>query len=42
MSVYEDNNNKSINGLTQSGKSQGIRERGGLISVTAIRYFKRS
>ena len=35
MSVYEDDNNKNINGLTQSGKSHSIRERGGLIPVTA-------
>ena len=35
MSVYEDDNNKNTNGLSQSGKSHSIRERGGLIPVTA-------
>ena len=35
MSVYEDQNNKNINGLSQSGKSQAVRERGGIIPVTA-------
>ena len=35
MSFYEDDNNKNSNGLSQSGKSHSIRERGGLIPVTA-------
>ena len=35
MSFYEDDNNKNINDVSQSGKSHSIRERGGLIPVTA-------
>ena len=35
MSVYEDDNNKNLNDISQSGKSHSIRERGGLIPVTA-------
>lgn len=35
MSVYEDENIKNSNDVSQSGKSHSIRERGGLIPVTA-------
>ena len=35
MSVYEDENIKNSNDISQSGKSHSIRERGGLIPVTA-------
>ena len=35
MSIYEDENIKNSNGISQSGKSHSIRERGGLIPVTA-------
>ena len=35
MSVYEDDNNKNYNDISQSGKSHPTRERGGLIPVTA-------
>ena len=35
MTVYEDENIKNSNDISQSGKSHSIRERGGLIPVTA-------
>ena len=35
MSVYEDDNNKNYNDISQSGKTHSTRERGGLIPVTA-------
>ena len=35
MSIYEDENLKNSNEISQSGKSHSIRERGGLIPVTA-------
>ena len=35
MSIYEDENNKNYNELSQSGKSRQTHERGGIIPVTA-------